>query len=607
MWNNETLSIPFCHFSGVSLLYSSTSTLACRKNSASKDARTTLTKKEDSMKRVKLVLLLTMIMMCIVSSYLSATNSMELGLTLIGEHLRDNFGKSIVALDYNGDGYQDLIVLSNYAPTSEYDWLTIGKLYIYYGQSDGMFNTEPSMTILRESIVDSMSTFTKLIAADMNGNGLKDLVIQGTYGYIPPGDVSPIHTFGVHIFYSGPECDSIPDYTYYVPNTGFDTPHPGVLNYLGDVNGDGCDDLGFTESPWITTTTPGHFFDNDYYIMYGDPIEPYVEKLGTYQAETSYFHTIIKGLGDVNNDGCDDIFISYTDPTSVPSNWTWSNGIIFGGTVIDTTLHFIPIPEDHMYADAAEGYPIGDINGDGIDDFIGYMSHPGIWLGNNNLDLNIADIQVNFYISRQAVVYGDFNGDGYADFVLSDDNTPMPQEGQAFLFLGGANPNGVPDLHIRGDDYIWGCYMSAYFGKSMAVADFNNDGYDDLAISAPYNSTTSIQGKVFILLGNPNLSDTTVPTTDEVVEINPVIFNVYPNPAKDILNFEYKNIEDYHNLSIDIYNIKGQKVKEIVLNSKDIKNGTVNTALTNLPSAIYLCRLKSNNQTLNTKKVSVIK
>ncbi|MDD4157577.1 MAG: T9SS type A sorting domain-containing protein, partial [Candidatus Cloacimonetes bacterium] len=397
-------------------------------------------------------------------------------------------------------------------------------------------------------------------------------------------------------------------YTYYVPNTGFDTPHPGVLNYLGDVNGDGCDDLGFTESPWITTTTPGHFFDNDYYVMYGDPIEPYVEKLGTYQAETRYFETFINGLGDVNNDGYDDIFISYTDRTSVLYNMIRSNGIVYGGAVIDTTLNFITIPEDFIDSvHAPKGHTIGDFNGDGIDDFIGYMSRPGIWFGNNNLDLNIADIQVNSHMTfNMAVVYGDFNGDGYADFVLSDDNTFMPQEGQAFLFLGGPYPNVVPDLHIRGDDYIWGIYMSAYFGKSMTVADFNNDGYDDLAISAPYDSAT-IQGKVFILLGNPNLSDTTVPTTDEVVEINPVIFNVYPNPAKDILNFEYKNIENYHNLSIDIYNIKGQKVKEIVLNSKDIKNGTVNTTLTNLPSAIYLCRLKSNNQTLNTKKVSVIK
>jgi hypothetical protein len=531
---------------------------------------------------------------------------MELGLTLIGEQLRDNFGKSIVTLDYNGDGYQDLIVFSNYQTNIEPTHLTIGKIYIYYGQSDGMFSTEPSKTFLRNCIEDSLSVFTKLIAADMNGNGLKDLVIIGAPGYFPPGDVSPLHVFGLHIFYSGPECDSIPDYSYYYPKTGFDAPENNVVNYIGDVNGDGCDDLGFTESPWTNETYPA-IYNNDYYIMYGDPIEPYVEKLGTYQAETRYFYAYINGLGDVNNDGYDDIFISYYDRTSVHANWTWSNGIIYGGTVIDTTLHFIPIPEDHMYIDATRGYPLGDFNGDGIDDFIGYMAHPGIWLGNNNLDLNIADIQVNFYIGRQAVVYGDFNGDGYTDFVLSDDNTPMPQEGQAFLFLGGPYPNVIPDLHIRGDDYIWGSYMSAYFGKSMAVADFNNDGYDDLAISAPYNSSTGIQGKVFILLGNPNLSDTTVPTTDEVVEINPVIFNVYPNPAKDILNFEYKNIEEYHNLSIDIYNIKGQKVKEIVLNSKDIKNGTVNTALTNLPSAIYLCRLKSNNQTLNTKKVSVIK
>ena len=585
----------------------STSSLACRKDNASKDARTTLTKKEDFMKRVKLVLLLTMIMMCIVSSNLSATNSMELGLTLIGEHHRDNFGKSIVALDYNGDGYQDLIVLSNYQTNLEPTNRSKGKIYIYYGQPEGMFSTEPSMTFLRHSIVDSLSNYRKLMAADMNGNGLKDLVIIGEPGYITPDEGLPIHTFGLHIFYSGPECDSFPNYSYNFYHTGYDTAELNVVNYLGDVNGDGCDDLGFTESPWINATFPA-IYNNDNYIMYGDPIEPYVEKLGTYQAETRYYETFINGLGDVNNDGYDDIMISYQDRTSVISDYSFSHGIIYGGAVIDTTLHKITIPEGLMYGQTARGHAIGDFNGDGIDDFIGYMCNPGIWFGSNYLDLNIANIQSNEYSGSNAViVYGDFNGDGYDDFVLSNSSTPMPQEGHAFLFLGGANPNGVPDLHIRGDDYIWGCYMSAYFGISMAVADFNNDGYDDLAISAPYNSTTSIQGKVFILLGNPNLSDTTVPATDEVVEINPVIFNVYPNPAKDILNFEYKNIENYHNLSIDIFNIKGQKVKEIVLNSKDIKNGTVNTALTNLPSAIYLCRLKSNNQTLNTKKVSVIK
>ena len=61
-------------------------------------------------------------------------------------------------------------------------------------------------------------------------------------------------------------------------------------------------------------------------------------------------------------------------------------------------------------------------------------------------------------------------------------------------------------LHPQ-DIRIW--QIGAYFGHAVVGADLNNDGFDELIVSAPlYTSRISSydQGRVFVFWNNPNNS-----------------------------------------------------------------------------------------------------
>ena len=108
---------------------------------------------------------------------------------------------------------------------------------------------------------------------------------------------------------------------------------------------------------------------------------------------------------------------------------------------------------------------------------------------------------------------GDFNGDGYMDLVLGviqEDVGEIRSAGAVNVIYGSA-------LGIHADleekNQIWsqdspGILGHAesfdYFGSSLTSGDFNDDGYDDLAIGVPYEDVGSIpdSGSVNVIYGS---------------------------------------------------------------------------------------------------------
>ena len=75
-------------------------------------------------------------------------------------------------------------------------------------------------------------------------------------------------------------------------------------------------------------------------------------------------------------------------------------------------------------------------------------------------------------------------------------------------------------------------------------------------------------------------------------------FNVYPNPASDIINIDFDNNETNQTYSAIIYNSLGQVIKKINLNqsfnSVDVRN---------LEKGFYQLQVLSDNQLLTSKKI----
>jgi len=75
---------------------------------------------------------------------------------------------------------------------------------------------------------------------------------------------------------------------------------------------------------------------------------------------------------------------------------------------------------------------------------------------------------------------------------------------------------------------------------------------------------------------------------------------IYPNPASDHLTIETSL--DVKNGIVEIYNINGQKMSEQVISEN---NTGVNTG--NLPSAVYIFKILSNNKTIDVRKITIVR
>ena len=141
------------------------------------------------------------------------------------------------------------------------------------------------------------------------------------------------------------------------------------------------------------------------------------------------------------------------------------------------------------YADLVAGAPM-TANLDGIAVVLfggpGGLTHGDAVLLDRSMTGAVDDPEVEDYWFGATAAAGDLNGDGYADLVVGDIPADAPSE--VAVFPGSASGP------MTGDAELWGQATPGIenaggpggrFGASLAIADFNGDGYDDLAAGAP--------------------------------------------------------------------------------------------------------------------------
>jgi hypothetical protein len=85
----------------------------------------------------------------------------------------------------------------------------------------------------------------------------------------------------------------------------------------------------------------------------------------------------------------------------------------------------------------------------------------------------------------------DLNGDGIPDIATSDSTFSLPQN-TASVYIGKGD--GTFNKPVS--------YPVQYFADGVTVADFNNDGVPDIAVANQYDTPTSSNGSISVLLGN---------------------------------------------------------------------------------------------------------
>jgi hypothetical protein len=308
---------------------------------------------------------------------------------------------------------------------------------------------------------------------DINGDGFEDLVI-GDPGQGPRG------AGAAYLYLGGAQPMSVSQ-TLIAPTTygslGLD------VESAGDVDGDGYDDV-LVSDPYAFPIDGERVYV--YHGSAGGLLEPPttldVPSDGLIGAQGA-------ALGDVDCDGLSDVAIGDGDGGASYEGRLW---VFYGadlGIPNPTPLEISPPVVGDIFAYITVG--VGDVNGDGCDDFVatdrGDHNNPGVawlYLGSPGgvilppitLDSPVRGPNAWFaHFGYQASAAGDINHDGRADVLISaSGGTPA---GGVYLYLGNAR-SGLG----RPQQVAAGSATASYFGQDMSVGDIDGNGFPELIV-----------------------------------------------------------------------------------------------------------------------------
>ena len=466
--------------------------------------------------------------------------------------------------------------------------LSSGGTFVLYGTAAGFpaestFNTGFASHV--DTISSSPSNFATSIGAvvseagDFNGDGYDDILLS-SYG----APTFSAATGVVYLVLGGPSAggnslslvpNSVDGRMMAINGIAVNDITGRTVDSAGDINGDGFADIiiGAQQASNASGVRSGRA-----YVLYGsdDALAPsldlenldgtngfYIDSLaGTFRTGSH-----VAGLGDINDDGVDDFSVfstadGSTGPTYIIFGSASGFGTNFDLTTLNGTNGFTLSSPDAALGGGFGGdvSSAGDVNGDGIDDFmivdvaldIGNQDAAGntyIVFGrntgfNSTLDLSTLNGTDGFVVRGFGSVdydfsymsisgAGDLDGDGLDDFIIGlplISTNPDYDTGAAYVVFGHAlGYNGellLSDLDGSNGFAIHGLpsnrsSTTAFAATVSGAGDLNGDGYADLVIGA-YNdnfvntsgSSFSPSGSAYVIYGGPELRRSVVNLTN---------------------------------------------------------------------------------------------
>jgi hypothetical protein len=377
---------------------------------------------------------------------------------VLGESPGDNLGFTVAAGDLNGDGVDDVLVGARFASTP--DKGGVGKGYVILGDQDlgGTIDTaagDQDMTVIGEDPGDFL-TFA-LASGDVDGDGVDDLLL-GAAGAAGPDNDRP--TAGAVYVVRGSKtlprtmdlASQQADFTVHGA-----LPDDTLPNYLaaGDLNGDGPDEL-VIGAPFADGASGQVDAGRAYLISIPSDSDTldlaqdsgFATVIGAAQRDGLGFYV---AAGDLNDDGKDDAVIGARDADGLQPNEpnVGRVHVLFGATVLQKTV------------DLAEGTADVTVFGADAGDSLGFT-----------------------------VATADLNGDGVQDLLagapIGDGCTnDAADSGEVYAIFGRAAWPGTLEIRTGVFDLsFFGEEQGDELGFSLAPADFNGDGKDDVLMGA---------------------------------------------------------------------------------------------------------------------------
>jgi hypothetical protein len=395
--------------------------------------------------------------------------------------------------DFNGDGLSDMA--AGVARRTINGHPRAGAVSVLYGSTEGV-TARGSQLIDQDSVgaldqAEDGDQFGRYMGGgDFNGDGYFDLAVGVPLEDID-GPEGPIVDAGaVQVFYGsahgvGPVNQFFTQLGLSADDTAEAGDWFGGRMQGGDFNGDGFDDL----------------------------------------AVGPYFEDVFKldGSSQVQNAGATDVLYGTADGlTTIGAQfWTQNTPGIQGtagfGDLMGRALGSADFNGDG-YADLAIGIRGEKVGGQGMAGACAvlYGSPVGLTAEGNQLwtqdSPGILDqAERNDWLGRTGVTGGDFNGDGFGDLAvgaLQDSVGSVPRAGVVNVIYGsgdGLNADGNQEFDENTPGNVTdGAENGDRFGRTVEAADFNGDGFQDLAVGISNEDIGSIlaAGAAQVLYGS---------------------------------------------------------------------------------------------------------
>jgi hypothetical protein len=353
--------------------------------------------------------------------------------------------------DVNNDGNLDVVVADSASP---------GNIWTYLGNGNGTLQQPTSVVFPGQLAAGSTDPFNPVAFGDFNGDGILDFA---------GADAT---TNQIMVYFGRPSGP----YNAGTPLTTSNSVYDSCYVASSDLRNDGRQDI---VSANCTDDTITIFLNNGNGTF----------RAGVYYPESSATYTgaspVALSIADVNGDGINDI---------VATNFLSSDVSVFlgngDGTVRTPTVGYIVGGSPRTPA------LIGDFNNDGKNDLIvpdrefNFVYLEGYGDGTFRSAMNFYSLRGNGYQPNAvSIATGDFNGDGYPDFVVGNGNGPSTTGVTVFL----SNPDGSLQPGVS-----YASTTTNFELEYVVVGDFNGDGKPDIAAADFHN------GVVQIFSGNGN-------------------------------------------------------------------------------------------------------